>query len=325
MSKDIAPLTTPLPSPSIGDTNPSSSLSALWSYLCPALDHTLQLTRTSNDAESTQPPPITIEYRMGIYTHCYNYFMARSEAANSSNKSLSTHVNGTDLYNKLDEYYTNTAHELFLGAPDDTTLIHYLLSRFNHYNTGAISINRLLNCLNQHYVQYAIKEGKGWFHGDNTIGGDATGIRAAYSWASVSQRQEDRRVHQLKKWGYKDGSSAQRLAQAEACAEAASRLDCVVPLSSLALRRFRTEVIEPLLQVPGIEGMGKLDPPAIDKTKAVAPEGQLIRAMKTLETKDGDEAEKRRLGAELRIMLRIVGVRPNKLPQKKKSRQVYGY
>ena len=104
-----------------------------------------------------------------------------------------------------------------MGAPDDTTLIHYLLSCFNHYNAGAISINRLLNCLNQHYVEYAIKEGKGWFHGDDTIGGGAKGIQAAYNLASVSQRQEDRRVHQLKKWGYKDGSSAQLLAQVVMC------------------------------------------------------------------------------------------------------------
>jgi hypothetical protein len=263
---------------------------------------------------------------MGIYTHCYDYFMARSESANGSNKSLSTHVNGTDLYNKLDEYYTNTAHELLLGAPDDTTLIHYLLRCFNNYNTGAISINRLLDRLNQHYVKRAIKEGKGWFHSDDTIDGVAKSIQAPYGWTSVSQRQEDRRLHQLKKWGYKDGGSAQLLAQAEACAEAASTLDCVVPLSSLALRRFRTEVIEPLLQVPEIEGMGKPNPPAIDGAEAVGPRSRLLHAMKTMETKDGgDEAEKRRLVAELAIMLRIVGVRPNKSPQKKKTRQVYGH
>ena len=247
--------------------------------------------------------------------------MAQSEPANGSNKSLSTHMNGTDLYDKLDKYYADTAHELFLGAPDDTTLIQYLLACFNHYNAGAISINRLLNYLNQHYVERAIKEGEGWFHSDDTIGGVAKRIQDAYVWENVSQRQEDRRVHQLKKWGYKNGGSAKLLAQVEACAEAVSTPDRVVPLSSLAMRRFRLEVIEPLLQVPEMDGMGKkLDPSAIDRAKAAVPEGRLVRAIKVmLETKGGDEDEKRRLVAELAILFRTVGVQPNKLLKKKKA------
>jgi hypothetical protein len=38
------------------------------------------------------------------------------------------------------------------------------------------------------------------------------------------------------------------LVRAGACAEATSALDCMVPLSSLLLRRFRSEFIKPLLQ-----------------------------------------------------------------------------
>lgn len=57
----------------------------------------------------------------------------------------------------------------------------------------------------------------------------------------------ERRLTLLSQWGYREGGDADQLARAEASAEAASPLDRIVPLVSMAHRRFREEVVKPLL------------------------------------------------------------------------------
>jgi hypothetical protein len=257
---------------------------------------------------------------MGIHTYCYNYFTAQAESANGTKKNRSAAISGADLYERLDKYYADTTRELLLEAPeDDTMLIHYLLPCFNRYSAGASSVHRLLNYCNRHYVKRAVDEDKGWLRLNDVFDAVAKTIKEDDTREKISKRLKERRTEELKKWGYEDGGSAELLAQAEACAEAASPLDRVVPLSSLALRRFRTEFIEPLLKVPKIKGKAKKKrPPPSNGDKALMPKGRLARAVKELlETKGGDEDEKRRLAAELAIMLRTVGVRADQPLRKK--------
>jgi hypothetical protein len=204
------------------------------------------------------------------------------------------------LYQNLDRYYTDAAHQLLMGAPDDYTLIHYILAKFKHYIAGAAAIGQLLSCINKYFVKPAVSNGKGWFSFDD---GDDVGEEYD-SWAKIMRREKDRRMVELKKWGYQKGSSALVLAKAEACAEAASTLDRVVPLSSLALRRFRTEFVEPLLQVPDTNHKF-----AKHNLSATTEAGQLVHVEKELlETKGVGEDESRRLVAELADMLKTVGV-----------------
>jgi hypothetical protein len=73
----------------------------------------------------------------------------------------------------------------------------------------------------------------------------------------IAEKMHERRAGELRRWGAPDGATAEQLVLAEACAQAGSAQECVVPVLSLAYRRFRTEVLEPLLAVPMPKGEGK--------------------------------------------------------------------
>jgi hypothetical protein len=127
----------------------------------------------------------------------------------------------------------------------------------------------------------------------------------------LSRRMRERRAEELKRWGYSEGGTPQEQAAAEAFAEAASLPDRVIPLISLAHRRFRTEVIDPLLAVPKVKGKAKKrKPPAGSGGKAQGPKGRLARSIKALlESKEGDAEEKRRLVEGMAMCLQAVGIR----------------
>jgi hypothetical protein len=242
---------------------------------------------------------------MGIHTHCYNYLSAQSNSATGSNNNRLMRMK--ELYKKLDEHFAHAARELFMGAPasDNTALILYLNACFKRYSACAHSIRRLLNYLNEHYAVPAMKEGEGWF-GDDGVDVDAkTGTEYFVT-------RKDPRMEELKRWGYTEGGPTKLLARAEACAEAASTLDRVVPLSSLLLRRFRTEFIEPLLQAPAVNGKDKnLNPAVTARTKI---ESRLAWAVNEMWGAKGGEnlnGNQRLVLAELAVALRTVGVRAN--------------
>lgn len=306
----------PLPNPSTGSANPSASLPALWGYLQPALDHIVR-SPTNNLAKA---PAIEVSYHIGLHTAVYNYFTSQSESGGMPaaralppipfQRSDANRPSGTDLYEQLDRYYADAAEEVFYGAPhDDSTLIHYLLPCFSRYSAGAQSVNRLLNYVNRHYVKRAVDEDKGWLRLADVFDAVAKTIQEDDTRDRIQKRLKERRTEELKKWGYYDGAPAEVLAQAEACAEAASSLDRVVPLSSLAHRRFRSEVIDPLLAIPKSKNGKKKKPPALPE-KPATPKGRLARAVKELlEGENCDADEKRRLAGELAILLRTVGIR----------------
>ena len=148
----------------------------------------------------------------------------------------------------------------------------------------------------------------------------------------------------MKRWGYVESegesasagagvgtdaaASSESLARAEAAAEAASPPDRIVPLSSMAHRRFRLEVIKPLLAVPkGKKAKKKYKKPP-NPTSAAAlsvdgdsngPKSRLARAVKELiESKDSDSLEDRRkMAAELNDMLGTVGIPVDHVLRKK--------
>ncbi|KAH7930603.1 hypothetical protein BV22DRAFT_60052 [Leucogyrophana mollusca] len=316
---ETSALLPPLPNPSAGSANPSASLSSLWGYLLPALDHIVR--SPTNNAEKA--PAIDISYHMGIHTACYNYFTAQSEAANgrpppSAADRVKRTPSGTDLYEHLDKYYAEVARELLLGAPeDDSNLIQYILPCFNRYAAGAHSVNRLLNYVNRHYVKRAIDEDRGWLTLNDIFDAVAKSIEDGDTREKISKKLKERRTEELMKWGYEEGGTTEQLAQAELHAEAASPLDRVVPLSALALRRFRTEFMEPLLAVPKMKGKKKRPGAAVLSSSGL-PKGRLARAIRELlELQDLEVEERKRLAAELATALRAIGVR-NGHPLRKK-------
>lgn len=245
-------------------------------------------------------------------------FTSQSENKSSTPRATGEPAitSGTDLYQQLDKYFMEAAREVMLGAPqDDSTLIHYIVPCFNRFSAGAMSINRLLNYVNRHYVKRATDEDKGWLRLNDVLESVAKTITADDSREKISGRLKEKRTDELKKWGYKIDGSGASMASAEACAEAASPPDRIVSVSSLAHRRFRLEVFDPLLAVPVVKGKkakNKIPKAAGKSTPAPIPKGRLARAVKELlESKGGDEEERTRLITDLAAGLRLVGVRPD--------------
>ena len=112
-------------------------------------------------------------------------------------------------------------------------------------------MSRLLNYVNRHYVKRAVDEDRGWLRLADVLDAVARTIREDDTREKVQRRLRERRTEELRKWGYREGDPPARVAQIESYAEAASPPDRVVPLSAVAYRRFRLEVMEPLLALYG--------------------------------------------------------------------------
>ncbi|KIK54644.1 hypothetical protein GYMLUDRAFT_99952 [Collybiopsis luxurians FD-317 M1] len=308
-----------LPNPSTGSANPSASLSSLWAYLTPALDHIVK----SSTNDTNKAPSIDVDYYSGVHSACYNYITSQTEAYNaSSRKSDEVPMSGTDLYDLIDKYFGDTCRELLLGAPqDDSDLIHYIIPCFNRYSAGAQSANRLLNYINRHYVKRgAIDEDKGWLTVADIFEHVAKTAKVTDTREQLAKKLREKRTDELKKWGDID-AGPEALADAEACAQAASGVDRIVPISALAHRRFRIEFVEPLLAIPKFK-KGKKAKNKIPNSKGSGPppgpKGRLARAVKELlESSDVEEDERARQASELAKMLRKVGVRPDHPLRKK--------
>ena len=263
---------------------------------------------------------ITISTSLPLY---YSFTtQSESNTANAPSSDPKNTPSGTDIYTQLDRYFAEATREIALGAPqDDTTLIQYIVPSFDRYNAGAQSANRLLNYVNRHYVKRAVDEDRGWLRLADIIETVTQNIFMDDSREMISQRFKDRKLEELKKWGYSDNGSGDQAVFAEACAEAASSLDRVVPISSLALRRFRTEFIDPLLTTPKIKGNSKAKhkiPKSVGPNPGGRPKGRLARAVKELLESDCIEQEERlRLASGLAKVLQAVGVRHDHLLRKK--------
>ncbi len=335
-----------LPNPETGSANPSASLPALWAYIQPALDHIIR----SPTNDQSKAPAVDVTYHMGIHTALYNYFT--NHATPTPPNSLSSAKDalpptpprgssaalppGHDIYDRLDAYFVEVAREVLLGAPmDDSALVHYLVPCYIRYSAGAQSINRLLNYVNRQYVRRAVDEDKGWLRFGDIVsselaegpGAKEDGLGGTGSHKRITEKMRERRAAELRRWGAPEGATAEQLALAEACAEAASAPEHVVPVLSLTYRRFRTEVLEPLLAVPKPKKGNKKknkgkqggDGPAMSTVigsvaeadeAATGPKGRLARSVKELlESKGGDEEEQNKVACEMADMLMHAGIR----------------
>lgn len=234
---------------------------------------------------------------------------------------------GTDIYEQLDQYFSEATREIALGAPlDDITLIQYLVPSFNRYHAGAQSANRLLNYVNRHYVKRAVDEDRGWLRFGDVFESLTKNINADDTREVISRLLREKRLQELKKWGYQEGDPPEKVAFAEACAEAASPPDRVVPISSLAHRRLRTEVMEPLLASPKIKGKSKAKhkiPKTPSAPNPALPRGRLARAVKELlETEAIEEEERLELASGLAKALQTVGIKSDHILRKKLDKYI---
>jgi len=209
-----------------------------------------------------------------------------------------------DIYAFLSNYFATAVRELALDIPrDDPDIVAFLLPAFAKYSAGAQTANRLLSYVNRHYVKRAMDEDRGWFRLADILEPE---LRAATSDPAVAKRIRELRDAELKKWGWP--GPPHEFATAQACAEAASSADAVVPVLSLAYRCFRTELIEPLLAVHKSKttGRGKHSTP---KTPSGPPpvrsRSRLARTVDVLLRSENcrDDA------TQLQQLLRTVGIR----------------
>ncbi|KAG6903003.1 hypothetical protein C0995_008576 [Termitomyces sp. Mi166 len=302
--------------PATGSANPAASLSTLWAYLHPALEH---IMNSPTSDPSGKAPSIDVAFAPKLL----DSFTAQSEAANATARILESNpISGTDLYERLDRYFVDATRELLLGAPhDDSELIHYIVPCFNRYSAGAQSVNRLLSYVNRHYVKRAVDEDKGWLRLNDVLESVTRTLAPDTTKEKISKRLKEKRLDELRKWGYEEGGSSELLAAAEASAEAATPPDRIVSVASLAHRRFRTEFFEPLLAVPKFKGKSKAKhkiPISPTVTGPSGPKGRLARGVKDLlESEDLDEQNRLHLATSLANSLRTVGVRADHPLRKK--------
>lgn len=125
-------------------------------------------------------------------------------------------------------------------------------------------------------------EDKGWLRLADVLEAVSKTISPDDTREKISAKLRERRREELKRWGYVDGGSADMMVSAEASAEAASPLDRIVPVVSLGHRRWRTEVIEPLLAVPKAKGKKKKANASMSSAGDKVPKGRLARAVKEI-------------------------------------------
>ncbi|KAG8985481.1 hypothetical protein FRB90_004677 [Tulasnella sp. 427] len=182
---------------------------------------------------------------------------------------------------------------------DEVVLLDYYCKAYTRFSSGAAQINRLFAYLNRHFVLRAIDEGCGWISLGDVVAASVLKDLAAVtvsdrkdgskgqkrektvstSLTSAKKTKEDlkkleaRKHAEWRKWGYDADtmtpteSSTQEEKKyfeqlrriAELCAEAASGTERVVTCSALAMRSWRLEVAEPLLDPTYWNSNGRRD------------------------------------------------------------------
>ncbi|KAG8716557.1 hypothetical protein FRC09_015574 [Ceratobasidium sp. 395] len=259
----------------------TDNLEAVWSFVQPALDHIL-----SAPSLGSEPAPIDAPYYSHIYTALYNLSTATPNTRSAGSAALaglalfggrqprySATGKNKDMggmesdavadqidhgpYLRLEDTFRRHTQSILDASPvNDSQLIDYLLAQYDRYSRSAAYIARLFSYLHRHFIRRMIAAGHGWL--DTSPRETITQLVRAPPLRRPTEREiEDRiakeiqarRMTELKKWGYSPGlggRSRETETSAEACAEAASAPDKIVPVVSLALRRWRIEVLEPL-------------------------------------------------------------------------------
>lgn len=314
-NKDVPMVSLPLalPCPAAGSANPSSSLASLWNYMLPALEHIMRTPQETGKASV-----IDNQYHVFIHTAIYNYFLAQNQKQSSAQGGpisaydrVAAPPSGLELWECLDLYFCEVARDILRNAPAEDGLAEYIVEHYELYSKSAQSVNRLLNYINRHFVKRSGDEDRGWLRVSDVMEGVMAGLHDLEAREKLVRKLRDCRAAELAKWGYVKGGTPEELAAAEASAEAASAVDRIVPIASLAYRRFRVDVLEPLLAVPKAKGGSKRRPPPAS-TSLSGPKGRLARSVKAvLESKSCDTQDKLRLASGLAACFSRTGVRPS--------------
>ncbi|PBK91759.1 hypothetical protein ARMGADRAFT_186207 [Armillaria gallica] len=184
----------------------SSSMHEKWTYLLPGINRVFQTAAAGQ----------TVSYA-DIYLPCYTEIYRFLTSPPNDNPQTNRHHSALYMYTSLDHYFACMALEYRKShtAKDVTVAeeIQHIISSSTGFSNGANMIDRLFTYLNRHWIK-------------NNM-------------AAESSDSES-----LSKWGY-DLSTGEGRMKATWCARVANP-SSIIPVYSLALRRFRTEFGEPL-------------------------------------------------------------------------------
>ncbi|KZP15238.1 hypothetical protein FIBSPDRAFT_867525 [Athelia psychrophila] len=260
---------------------PSDDWPTIRAYVLPAIDHVM---RSTSNADDGSPPKISIAYSMGIYTTIYNFSTSsRIYGPPTGDGTFQSHLANINV--ALDKHCCETALQLLSEAPGDPSeLIRYVIGSFESYNARASVVGHWFRYYDRHYVTKEVTAGRGWLKVEPE---DA---------ARIKEKPEAREALR--------GSTKGETDIAEARAEAGTNLNQIVKVGSIALRRFRSMFIEPLL---GVDEGGKQE--GEGGIQSTGAQGKLASAIeKALEAGGAglqDEVNK------LADIFRRIGMRPD--------------
>lgn len=187
-------------------------------------------TFPSGSAANTLPSSLTLASQK-------DWFAERVERVKS--------MVGYELYTHLEDYFRGVARDIRSNAPvEDSALLPYYLSSYTRYSNGVGIINRLFAYLNRHFITRAVDEGMGWVSMQDVFKDKKPPSKKTKRDAELLEAKKKEQLKQW--WGFVGGTPEQRRV-AEACAEAGSSIDRIIPVASLANRCWRVEVVEPFL------------------------------------------------------------------------------
>ncbi|PPR04637.1 hypothetical protein CVT24_011855 [Panaeolus cyanescens] len=130
----------------------SADLQETWAYLSRGVDHIM-----NNQEKGLSFPGYT-----GLYTTVYNYCTSTKMHGRLDANRSGANLVGSDLYNKLSEYFILHFKGMLQKADTltDVDLLRYYASEWHRYTTGANYLNRLFTYLNRYWVKRERDEGK---------------------------------------------------------------------------------------------------------------------------------------------------------------------
>ncbi|KAH8796887.1 Cullin [Flagelloscypha sp. PMI_526] len=97
-----------------------------------------------------------------LYTTVYNYCTSTKMQGKLEHNRTGANLVGSDLYNKLSEYFVAHFHPITgqAAALQDEELLRFYTAQWDRYTTGANYLNRLFTYLNRYWVKRERDEGK---------------------------------------------------------------------------------------------------------------------------------------------------------------------
>ncbi|KAG8966929.1 hypothetical protein FRC03_011000 [Tulasnella sp. 419] len=207
-----------------------------------------------------------------------------SSNALSTSSSKAQAAKGPKSKNKGKAPLATAAPTPVVALGEELSLISYYTKAYTRFSSGAAQINRVFAYLNRHFILRAIDEGCGWICLADVVAASVLKDLASVSissprlpsyqplkrekplanaLASNKKTKEDlkkleaRKHAEWRNWGY-DASiipaneeekkqAEQDRKVAEMCAEAAAPVDRIITVGALAMRCWRLEIAEPLL------------------------------------------------------------------------------